>query len=123
MQLSGHELSAIVKLAFSIAAADNKFAEEEKIMIAAEIARFNVPQNRVQYILEEAKEMTGQEAIVALASLDSEEKKYATAFLGTLIAIDGEVSDSEVERWSLISALCNLPTMTIGEAAEYIASL
>lgn len=123
MQLSGHELSAIVKLAISVAAADNKFATEEKVMIAREIARFNVPQNKVQYILEEAQEMSGQEAIVVMASLNPEEKKYATAFLGTLIAIDGEITDSEVERWSLISALCDLPTMSIGEAANYMANL
>jgi hypothetical protein len=55
--------------------------------------------------------------------MNAEEKRYVTAFLGTLICVDGDIQDSEMKLWSLVSALCDLPTMNIMEAVNIMANL
>ena len=35
------------------------------------------------------------------------------------MAADGEIADSEVKLWSLITMLCGLPEMSLGEALSF----
>lgn len=66
--------------------------------------------------------MEAADALVAIASLNDEQKKYVNGFFAVVIASDGNADDSEIKIWSLISAFCNLPTMTIGEALHFWAN-
>lgn len=51
--------------------------------------------------------------------MNQEQKKYVTGYLATIMAADGEIADSEVTLWRLISTLANLPAMNIGEAITF----
>lgn len=35
------------------------------------------------------------------------------------MAVDGEIADSEIELWRLISTFAELPTMSISEATDF----
>ena len=94
MQFSGLELSAIVKLAVAIAASDGNVAEQEKAAISLELVTL----------------------------MNDTQKKYVAAFLAVIIAADGEILEAEVRVWSLISVLCGLPNMTIGEGIQFWAN-
>lgn len=50
---------------------------------------------------------------------ESRTEKYVTGYLATIMAADGEIADSEVSLWRLISTLANLPAMNIGEAITF----
>lgn len=112
------EMEAVVKLAMQIAAADGKFAEEEKIMIALNAASFGISPDLFESIFHDAMTMKSELALAAIAAMDSDQKRYVTAYLGTIIAADGDIDDSEMKIWSLVSALCDLPTMSIAEAMK-----
>ena len=37
-----------------------------------------------------------------------------------LIIVDGEIDENEMKLWSLTSHFCGLPTMSVGDAIEYM---
>ena len=122
MTLSGLELSAIVKLALLVAGSDGDFANEEKVAISVELAKFGVKKESVEGILKAALILEPKDALAVVALMDERQKKYVAAFLAVIIAADGEIQKSEVRVWSLISALAALPEMTIGEGLEFWAN-
>lgn len=67
--------------------------------------------------------MNSSTALSIISTMKDEEKRYVTAYLGTMIAADRDINDKEVALWGLISTLCDLPTMTINEAIELISNL
>ena len=123
MTLSGKQMTALVKMMKLIMAADGKIEKSEIEYLGLELKRFNVPVTHLQGLLELSDEMEFSEAIAIIAGLDSTHKNYVTAALGAMIAADGDVDDSEIKIWSLISALCDLPTMNVWQAAAMIMTL
>lgn len=119
MQFNGLELSAIVKLAKAMAAADGKIAKEELTVIALDLAKFGVSQADSENFLTLSDAMEFGHAIAVISAMNQEQKKYVTGYLATIMAADGEIADSEVTLWRLISTLANLPAMTIGEAITF----
>lgn len=119
MQFNGKELTAIVKNAIAMAAADGRFAEEEKAAIILELAQFGVSKEQAALMLINAEQMDAVEALAVISSMDLMQKKYVTGFLAAIMAADGDIDDSEMKVWSLISALANLPTMTMFEALDF----
>lgn len=106
-----------------MANADGKVTKEETQMIVLEMTRFGVDQNKGRIIGEIGEKMTYGECCQVVSNMTPEEKRYVTAFLGTLICADGDIDDSEMKLWSLISAMCDLPTMNILEAIQVMANL
>ena len=43
------------------------------------------------------------------------------AYLGTIMAVDGDINDREMALWKLLSQICGLPTMTVADAVSYLA--
>ncbi len=123
MIFTNQELAAILRLAHAMANADGKITNEETQMIVLEMKRFGVGLNNAQLIAEIGDKMSYGECCQMVSNMTAEEKKYVTAFLGTLICADGDVDDSEMKLWSLISTLCDLPTMNIFEAVKIMANL
>lgn len=119
MRYSGKELSAIVKMAISMAAADGKFAEEETTAIFFELANFGVTKSQFAQILVRARDMEASEAFATIACMDEEQKKYVTGYLAVIMVADGDIDDSEVKMWQLISLLAQLPTMDVNDALEF----
>ena len=123
MIFTNQELAAILRLAHAMANADGKITNEETQMIVLEMKRFGVDVNNARLIAEIGDKMPYGECCQIVSNMTAEEKKYVTAFLGTLICADGDVDDSEMKLWSLISTLCDLPTMNIFEAVKIMANL
>ena len=77
MTYSGLELADLVKMGVAMASADGKFAEEEKIAIVMELAAFGVGQSDVEGLLRASQTMEASQAFGILASMTTEQKKYA----------------------------------------------
>ena len=121
MTFTGIEMAAISKLALTMAAADGKLEKNELTYIALELGRFGVKD--ATPILKGAEEMDPTIALSIVSKMSSEEKKYVTAYLGALMAVDGEIDEKELALWNLTSSLCNLPTMNISDAIKYVQNM
>lgn len=62
-------------------------------------------------------------AIALIAGMDDERKKYVASYLGTIMAADGDIDDRELVLWQLVSTLCDLPTMSVGDAISNMKNL
>lgn len=122
MRFSRIEMVSIMKLAVLMASADGKFASEEKTMIFLHAESFGVEPQDFTSILEEAKSLKPEIALAAVTSMTSSQKRYVTAYLGTIIASDGDIDDAEIKLWGLISSLCDLPIMSIAEAIDIMTN-
>lgn len=116
------ELTAIFRIALSMVLADGKVTELEMGGLRSELNRFGIRGNQIDKLLADAKAMPASNAISIISMLTSEEKRYVTAFLGALMAIDG-VDPAEMQLWVLTSDLCGLPTMSINEAQTIMSEL
>ena len=123
MQFTRKEMVSVMKFAIEMAAADGRFADEEKDMLLLHAASFGVEANDFVTILNEAKSLRPELALATVANMTYSQKRYVTAYLGTSIAADGDIDDAEIKLWSFISALCDLPTMKISEAIDIMANI
>ena len=122
MEYTGEQLAALTKVGVAMTLADGKITEEEKLALSMELVSFGVQQLDAVAILSNAKSMDFDAALAILSSMSDEQKKYATGYLATIMAIDGDVDDSEVKLWQLICTLGGFPAMNIGEALSFWAS-
>lgn len=118
MELSKTELAAILKAGKTIAVADGNLEEKELLILFNEFVHFNVPKSEVSIILDMADEMDVPTMFYVLSKLSPIEKEYACGYLATIIAADGNIDDSEMEVWRIISTLCSFPAMTIKDALK-----
>jgi len=123
MRFNRLQLAAITNLALAMAKADGKVEQTELLFIALELNRFGINEEDANAIINGADEMNSSTALSIISTMKDEEKRYVTAYLGTMIAADRDINDKEVALWGLISTLCDLPTMTINEAIELISNL
>ena len=119
MQFNGLELSAIVKLAKAMVAVDGKVEKSELSVMALEMVKFGVNPDAGMDFRNLADALDFGHAIAVISAMNQEQKKYVTGYLATIMAADGEIADSEVTLWRLISTLANLPAMNIGEAITF----
>lgn len=103
--------------------ADGKVDPNEMKVMALEFIRFGVPQTDLELILNAADAMDSDEAIRIISSFDTERKKYVAAYLGLIMVADKNVDEKELALWKLISTLCSLPTMSIGDALDFMKNL
>ena len=57
-----------------------------------------------------------------IATMSDAQKRYVCAYLGMLMAIDGDIDDKEKALWKLVSTICDLPTMSIADAIDYMTN-
>ena len=122
LSFTKQEMAAIIKMAGMMVAADGVVHQNEKEMMTKEVMRFNIPLNDVAILAEKAKTIESDVAIATIAVMTDAQKRYVTAYLGAMIAIDGDIDEKEFALWSLVSQICHLPNMTIAEAIEYMAN-
>ena len=123
LQFNTLELSAIVKLAKVMAAADGHLDVKELAVIANEAKRFGIPKDDLNLILSTGDAMEASDSIIIVKAMDTKRKKYVAAYLGCIMAIDGDIDDKELAFWQLVSTLAGLPTMSINEAINYMSEL
>lgn len=91
--------------------------------IALELARFGVSESDLPLLLATAQAMKPTDELLIVNNMNDEQKKYVAAFLGTLMAVDGEIAEDEMKLWRLTSTLCSLPTMNVAEAIQYMTNM
>ena len=123
MIFTNQELSAIFKMATIVAGSDGNISTEETNLMALELLRFGVSEEKSQIIMKEGLKLSPPEACSIISKMTNEEKRYVTAYLGTMICADGKIEDAEMKTWTVISKLCNLPTMSLGDAIEIMSNL
>lgn len=119
MTFNGKQLAALVKMGVSMALADGRLADEERITIVMELASFGVTEDQAAGLLDAAQSMEASEALSVLSNMTQEQKKYATGYMAVVMAADGNIADDEVKLWQLVSTLCSFPTMSIREAYDF----
>ncbi|MBP5506284.1 MAG: tellurite resistance protein TerB [Prevotella sp.] len=123
MDFNRDELMAIAKIANAMIAADGKVEENEMSSWTLEMERFGIAEAEFRTLYEQSEELDFVNALSVISNFDEERKRYVGAFLGTLMAIDGDIDDAELKLWQLVSTFCDLPTMSLGEALAYMAEL
>lgn len=122
MHFTNSELAAIARMALYIAKADGQQHQKESDAIYSELGRFGIASDDLPTILVHALNLPFDEASQIISSFSQEEKRYVTAYLGALICVDDNVSDSEMKLWQTISCRCNLPTMSLYDACRIMQS-
>lgn len=122
LSFNRREMMAILKMAGAMAGADGRAHPNEVKMMINECLRFGIDAEESSKLLSQSTNMDGSEAMATIAIMTDAQKRYVCAYLGSLMAIDGNIDDNERTMWQLVSALCKLPTMTISDALEYMAN-
>lgn len=122
MHFTNSELAAIARMALYIAKADGQQHQKESDAIYSELRRFGIASDDLPTILVHALNLPFDEASQIISSFSQEEKRYVAAYLGALICVDDNISDSEMKLWQTISYRCNLPSMSLYDACQIMQS-
>lgn len=99
--------------------ADGKVDTKEVLFAFSVLQKLNISQQDVS----DSDQLTNSEAISIISAMQPHEKRIVGAFLGCIMAIDGQIDKTEHALWCLITSLCNMPNMSISEAIEEIQKL
>ncbi len=123
MTLNSEQLAAIYKLAITMVAADGKVYKSELDCVVLELLKFGVSPEQEKNLRILAESMEPAKAIEIVSGLNSEAKKYVASFLGTIMAVDGNIDEKEHILWVFVSSACKLPRMSVGEAISNMSKL
>ena len=119
MQLTGLQITALLRMGLTMAFADGEFQEEEKVILCIELMKFGVQPDAAKNFMETAVTMDNDVAVGILKNMTTEQKKYATAYLAIIMAADGKIHPDEMKVWQVVSTICNFPTMRLNEALNF----
>lgn len=118
-----NELVAIYKMAERMVWADEKIMPEEISLVEETITKINTDfEIDFDKLKENSFLMSDDECIGLIAFLDFEQKKFISAFLGTISSSDGDIDEKELEVWRDICDKCDLPVMSNRQAIEIFQS-
>ena len=112
------ELAAVLKMANAMIAVDGKIEDVETSLLGREMVRLRVNESEFNIAYRRSEEMKYGEALRTISLFDWPRKKYLSAFLGTIMAIDGELNADEIKLWNYTAELCELPRLSLEEATE-----
>ena len=122
MNFNGIQMSAVIKAANAMIAADGRIDEAETQLLSRELINFGVQPGQLPQLLELSQVMEPTTMLATLASMNDSQKKYVSGFLATIMVSDGDIDDAEMKLWQLTSTLMGCPTMSLQEALEYWAN-
>lgn len=123
MYFSYDEKRAVYCIAKAMVLADNNVDRNEMQVLVQEMRRMGCSQDELIQIEESNSSIKPTVALARISEMSSEKKRYVCAFLGAMMIVDGDVDESEKKLWGLVSAFCDFPEMTVGEAVKYMANL
>lgn len=116
MQFNRLQFVALIKVGKMMSLADGVVQRSEVKTMCDVVASFGVSNSDFESMLSSADDMEPAIAISIITTMNESQKRYICAFLGAIIAIDGDVDDKEMALWGLLTALCDLPKMSILQA-------
>ena len=66
----------------------------------------------------DAQNLQNDETLAVISRMNGEQKRVVCAFLGCLMAVDGNIDNTEQALLNLMTSLCGLPIMSVEEALE-----
>lgn len=120
LQFSQKEMAAIIAVAKAMTLADGNLDKREVSMMSKEALRFGIVPDDFMNLLRKSDDMELEETFAVIAVMNEAQKRYVTAYLGTMMAVDGNIDDAEMKLWNFVSLICKLPTMSILDAIAYI---
>ena len=115
-------MTAIMSMAHAMIISDGKVEDEELSMLSNQMINFGIPLEDYKEITLKGRDMEPDYAIDIVSKMTYEQKKYVAAFLGTIMAADGDIDNTEMALWRLLSQICSLPTMSVKDAISYMKS-
>ena len=112
-------LAATLNVAYGVAGVDG-FHDDEKTILAKELASYNLPDEDAKAVLARYNEMPILEAINIVAAADEAVRKEAHALIVYTCIADGEASEKELGAYQLVKVLCNLPAVDVDEARQIL---
>ena len=119
MQFSHMELSAIVKAAQGMIAADGRVDDSEMKILSAELINFGVKPDQLKSMVELSEAMEPALMIAVLGAMNDSQKRYVCGFLASIMVVDGDIDDSEMKFWKMMSTFIGCPTMSLQDALSY----
>ena len=116
MYFSNLEKTAIAQVSLRMIAADGKVYSKEHVVTFQIWSKMQITKEH----LKEADQMADLTSLSIIASMDSHKKRFVAAFLGVIMAADGDIDEKELALWRLVSSMCNLPTMRLTECPKII---
>lgn len=120
IKFSKDELKAVTHLAMLMIAVDGKIEEVEKFILFSQVLNEVGNVDDVESIIEESEKFDLLKAIEIVKKFSYTDKYYVAAYLGFLIASDGNIDNREMELWQLITKACDLPTMSVDDAINFL---
>lgn len=120
MEFSKIEKISILNLALTMAYIDGKMTDSEQNALLIPTKTFGDTQEEFNELLKEAQKIKATNSVAVVSNMDDEQKMYAAAYLGTIVAADNHLDSAELKLWKLITNICELPTMTASAATEII---
>ena len=123
MYFSYDDRKAVYYIARGMVCADGKIREIELHALTTEMLRIGSSLEELLEFENNLKYIKGSDCTSRISKFSDEKKKHFCALLGAIIIVDGDIDEKEMQLWSLTSYLCDLPTMSVADALEYMASL
>ncbi len=114
MYFTNLEKIAVAQVSFRMIAADGKVNSKEHAITFPIWTKMKISAEH----LKEAGQMADLTSLSIIANMDAHKKRFVAAFLGTIMAADGDIDEKELALWKLVSSMCNLPTMHLTECPD-----
>ncbi len=121
MNFSFDDRKAIYCIARAMVLADDEVVVNEMKALATGMSMIGSTPEELMDFENSNESFEPSDAVTHIAGFNSEKKEFVCAFLGTLIVVDGDVDANELRLWGLTTYFCDLPTMSISDAMEYMA--
>lgn len=121
MQFNKVEMMAIMSMVHAMMIADGKLEDEETGLVSSEMIKFGIPLEDFKDIFTKGRDMEPSVAADIVTKMTYPQKEYVAAYLGTIMAIDGDIDNREMALWRLLSQICGLPSMTVADAVKYMS--
>lgn len=119
MIFSQEQKQAIAKLMKLMIIADGNVDANEVVSSAAIFSKLGISPNDIS----NADHLAEQEALRIISDMQSNEKRTVVAILGSIMIADGKIDDKEQVLINLITILCQLPIMSVGDAITELKKL
>ncbi len=120
MNLTGRELGALMYVAREVINVDGVVADQESTVFTNVFSQFGMTNEQVKLLFNSACEAGPEAAIDIVSRLGAEQKVFASALVTILVAADGKLEDDELELYTNLLKVCNLPYLTIDQALEVL---
>lgn len=117
------QLSAMTALAIYASAADGHIDECEKNVILGHLAVFVPDETKRAKLIDAALYLTlsYNDAVAIVRTMSMSQKRHFCAFIALIILVDGNITNRELEFWTILTEHADLPLMSLEQAVKILA--